>query len=404
MSSNEMVAEQPKNQVAVIFDNITNGLKAFEARKEELTALAKEAADIKVTTYEDKANLKRATELRKKIKAERVKVEKEGKALRDPLNGVNKEISAKEKELTDIVAPGEKSLQEVEDWYDAEKERIAAEEQRREEQRIQTRITRLEEYGYSIDFNMLKAVSDEDFEKIVDSAKREFEKEEAAKAEKERQEQAQREQDERDRAELKALREKQEAADRILKEMEEEIARKEREMKEKEDAALRLEEKKKQDIIDARTKNRSRDLKALGMVYDSIIGGGSYNYENICVCVYPSIIKLEDDEWDTLLEDVSGSVKSAQKGAAERKAAEEERIRKEAAEKALADQKEREAEAKRQEEERLEAASDKEKIQRIIEQFQSIAYPEMKSAKAKKLVSEVKDLQAKIVAHIKAKM
>jgi hypothetical protein len=401
--SQELVAEQPKNQVAVIFENITNGLKAFETRKEEFTLLAKEAGEIKITTYEDKANLKRAVELRKKMKSARVKVENEGKAMRDPLNGVNKEISAKEKELVAIVSPGEKSLQEIEDWYDAEKERIAAEEKRKEDERIQNRIDRLAVYGYGIDINFLKGLDDEQFEGMVAQAKTEHEKEVAAKAEQARQEQAQREQDEKDRAELKALREKQEAADKILREREEEIARKEQEIKQREeDERLMAEKKLEKEMKDARFEPRKVQLLAMGFTTYGIPSFPDFSLQDTWSTYWEQVYNMTDSEWPEYIKDIEDAIERRKV-----RLADEEKKRaidlENARLKGIADAKRDADEKAALEAERLAQASDKDKFAVIVSYLENLPAIEPKSAKHKKLLAEVKDLNAKVIAHIKAK-
>ena len=398
MSQEEVaVAEQPKNQVAVIFENITSGLKAFEAKKQEFILLAKEAEGFKITTFEDKANLKQATELRKKMKAARVKVENEGKAMREPLNGVNKEISSKEKELVAIVSPGEKGLQEIEDWYDAEKERIERDAEEKETARIQDRINRMSAYGYEIDYNMVKLLGDDDFEKMVERAKREFEKEEADKAERARKEQEQREQDELDRAELKALREKQEAADKILREREEEIAMKEAEFKRQEEERAEAQRREREDKERTRIRevfaNRLPQLKEWSSNGHYVYAkGGQWG-------TVTDIVDMNDIKFDQLVKENDAYISARD--------AEKERIRqqdiKEAAEKALAEQKERDAESARQEAERIAASSDKDKFAIIVSYLENIPMPDVKAAKSKKLLAEVKDMQAKFIAHIKGK-
>jgi hypothetical protein len=402
--SEEIMVAKPKSEVALIFDKITDGLMAFETRKEEFMLLAEEAEAIKITTYEDKANLKRATELRKKIKSARVKVENEGKAMRDPLTSVTKEISAKQKELTDIVAPGEKSMAQIEDWYEAEEQRLEREAEEKEKARIQARIDRLPAYGYQIDYNMLISLGDEDFERIVSNAKVEFEKEEAAKVEKERQEQAQREQDEKDRAELKALRAKQEEADKILKEREQEIARKEAEMKRKEEEDRIMAEKElEKKMKDARFEPRKVQLLAMGFTTYGDPAYPDFSLKDTWSTYWEQVYNMSDQEWPKYIKDIEDAIERRKV-----RLAEEEKKRaadlEEARQKGIREAKEAEERKSAEEAERIAQSSDKDKLDRIIEQFQSIAYPEMKSAKAKKLVSEVKDLQAKIVAHIKAKM
>lgn len=442
----EMVAHQPKLSLVVVAQDIASGLQAFENRKAELITLKAEVEGLKIQSLEDKAGIKQVTEARKKLKAARVEIEKEGKSMRDPLTAISKTISAKENELVQIIEPTEKLLLQQEKWVKDEEIRVANEERRKEDERIQNRINRMSFYGYEIDFNMLKALSDEDFDKIVDNARREFEKEEAAKAEKARQEQAQREQDDRDRAELKALREKQEAADKILKEREEEVARKEKFIKQHEEEERILAEKRKEkEMKDPRFELRKDQLLRMGFTTYGIAAYPDFSLKDTWSTYWEQVYNMGDAEWPEYIKDIEGAIQRRKDKMAEEeknqveaikaalKKAEAEGIGKSrrgmlqsingeagtsdfelgsipeeqwsrdfAFAKNIHEKKQKEIEAQ-QESDRLATASDKEKLERIVEQFQSIAFPEVKSVKAKKLVSEVKDMQAKIIAHIKTK-
>lgn len=227
--TNDVAVSQPKNEVAVIFEKINSGLKAFEEKRTELTELVEGFKDLAVESVEDRTAISKVNEARKSLKKERVLIQNQGKAMRDPLTQVNKQISAKETELVAIIEPEEKRLSGIEDWVESEKDRIRQEELLAAKQRIQGRIDQLSAYGLSIDLVHIETLPDDQFEKVVERAKKEHELALAEKeAERIRQE-AQAEQDRKDREELALLRKKQEEADRILKEREEEVARKERE-------------------------------------------------------------------------------------------------------------------------------------------------------------------------------
>ena len=396
----ELAVAEPKSEVAVIFEKINSGLEAFESRKEDLTALKSKAEGLKIESIEDKQAINQVSTIRKELKKARVEIENEGKAMRDPLTKISKSISAKEQELVAIIEPSEKALLIQERWVKDEEERIEQEAARKEEERIQKRIDRLREYGHEIDLFYIKSITDEQFEKVVDNAKAEFEKEEALKAEQARKEQAQREQDEKDRAELKALREKQDVADKILRERQEELDRQETELKRKQEDQEREVRFQKREAEAALRRNRVDQL-------DNIGGNGQEYFarydENIIVCEYDQLIALTEEEFVVIRDKHNAANAEANE---KKRLAEQQRIeqaRKEAVEKALADQKEREAEAARQEAERLSQASDKDKFATIITQIEALNYPEMKSAKHKKLLTEVKELQAKVIAHIKSK-
>jgi hypothetical protein len=196
-----------------------------------------------------------------------VKVENEGKAMRDPLNGVNKEISAKQNELVAIVSPSERSLQEIEDWYDAEKERLEIEEKMAEEERIQNRVDKLRAYNCEIDLVYLKAIDDEQFETLVARAKVEFDKDEADKAER------QRIADE-ERKELEELRKQKADADKIIQDRENEKAKN----------------------WEQERKRRQQQMYDFGLVYDF----NDNHYKGFdCFVASLDITTMEQDRWDT---------------------------------------------------------------------------------------------------------
>lgn len=393
----ELVAKQPKNQLSlvVVAQDIATGLQAFENRKAELITLKEEVEGLKIESLDDMTGIKQVTEARKKLKATRVEIEKEGKSMRDPLNAVNKHISSKEKELVDIIEPTEKLLSAQEKWVKDEEARIAAEELQKENDRINTRINRMSAYGYEIDFNMLKALNDEDFEKTVESAKREFEKEEADKAEKARQEQAQREQDEKDRAELKLLREKQEAADKI--------ARKEQEIKDREeDGRMMAEKKLEKEMKDARFEPRKVQLLEMGF---TTYGNSSYpdfSLEDTWSTYWEQVYNMEDKDWPEYIKDIEAAMQRRKV-----RLADEEKKRaidlENARLKGIADAKKDADDKAALEAERLAQASDKDKFATIVSYLENLPAIEPKSAKHKKLLAEVKELNAKVIAHIKAK-
>lgn len=260
--------EQPvaTSEMVLVAKTINNGLIAFQNKKDELTALAEEAKGLKITSIEDKEAIKFVSEKRKQLKAERVQIEKDGKAMRDNLTKINREISLKENELIEIIEPVEKDLLKEENWVKEEKEKIRLEEVAKEEARIQTRINSLAQYGFEIDYSDIKSMGDETFEKYVEAAKIQHEKEEAEKAEAERLRLVQEEADrvarelekqkiEAERKELELLREKQAEAQKII---DEQNAKIEAENKRIADEKAALERTKQKEIED---KKRAEELK-----------------------------------------------------------------------------------------------------------------------------------------------
>lgn len=400
--SNDVAVSQPKNEVAVIFEKINSGLKAFEEKRTELTELVEGFKDLAVESVEDRTAISKVNEARKSLKKERVLIQNQGKAMRDPLTQVNKQISSKEAELVSIIEPEEKRLSGIEDWVESEKDRIKHEELLAAKQRIQGRIDQLSVYGLSIDLVHIETLPDDQFEKVVERAKKEHELALAEKeAERIRQE-AQAEQDRKDREELQALRKKQEESDRILKEREEEITRKETELKRQQEEVeyaerKRIEEKEREKRFQKQQAEAKLRRDRVHQLDD--IGGNGQEYfarydENVIVCKYDELITLSDAEFHVIRERHNTANTKAKE---EKRLAEEQRqekIRIEIAEKALAQQKKREAEAAKQEAERLSAASDKDKYQEIVKYLTDYPKVTMNSAIYKKKLGIIKDFIA----------
>lgn len=174
------------SELIEIGNKITNGLAAFEAKKIELEELKKQVEGLEIKSIDDKESIKIVSDGRKKLKNARIEIEKEAKAMRDPLTEKNRFISQKEKELIDIIGPTEDALKEKEDWVKSENRRIADEKEQKKKERLQNRIDRLAEYGFEIDLIMLEGIDDEQFEKVLVTAKKQFDIEQADKKEKDR--------------------------------------------------------------------------------------------------------------------------------------------------------------------------------------------------------------------------
>jgi hypothetical protein len=219
-------------EIATIAENIKNGLEVFESRKADLTELAKRSAGLKIDSIDDTETIRQVSTIRKTLKAQRVSIEKEGKSMRDPLTAISKHISAKEKELVNIIEPTERELQAQEKWVENEKEKIRLEAERKEQERVQARINRLAEFGYSIDITHVQTLSDDDFDGVVAEAKLEWEKEQAAKAEADRLAKEEAEKMQREREELERLRKEHEEREAALRAEQERIDQEKRAIEE----------------------------------------------------------------------------------------------------------------------------------------------------------------------------
>lgn len=237
-------------------EEINQGLLHFNSVKDELEALAQACTGLKIQGLEDKSGMKKVAEARKTLKAKRVELTKQGKSMRDGLTAINRFISSKEKELVGIIEPIEDELQAEEDRIEEERQRIAREEEERENARIQARVDKLLQYGRQVDIAELRGLSDETFDLLVDKAREEWEaeQEEKRKAEEarlaeerriaEEREQIRIQQEELDR-ERQRMREQQEAIEAEKRKIEEQKQAAERAQREAEEAKRRADELEK---------------------------------------------------------------------------------------------------------------------------------------------------------------
>lgn len=386
--------EKP-SEIQLIANNINSGLKAFEDRKAELISLKERVSGLEITSIDDKAAIAEVSAARKTLKKARVEIEKEGKSMRDPLTKISKSISEKQYELIDIISPTENDLQAKEDWVKAENLKIEQAEAQRKQAIIQGRIDALAEYRFAIDITFLTAIDDEQFNKVLDNARVEFEKEQVAKAEADRLEQEKQAQIEKDREELQALKAKQAEADRIIKERQEELDQQARELKTQQEEAERKELERVKAEKKIKTSMRVSQLTTLGMSqtweHKQFEGYGEFvNFSIIDDC--------SDDEWSEKISDITPRIELFKKEQEDK--AEKSRLREleEARQKAISEEQERQrlasekkkeddrlAEIKRQED--LEKAGDKAKWTDLMDKLGEIQVPAMRSNQYRRLAS-----------------
>jgi hypothetical protein len=158
---------------------IETELKKFETEHEitetSLIALAAKYRDLKVNGVDDKEGLKSVESARKELKNQRVKIEKASKGMRDSATKFQKAVIAREKDFVAIIEPEENRLEGIEDAIWQEKERLREEAEKKESDRIQNMLDQLAAVNYAIDFHILKGMTDEQFQEILQDAKRDYE-------------------------------------------------------------------------------------------------------------------------------------------------------------------------------------------------------------------------------------
>lgn len=366
------------------------GLEAFEKRKSEVSDLVSLTKGVTLEDWRDKASLKALSAMRKKLKAERVSIQNEGKAMRDLITPISKHIKSKEEELVSILEPEERRLQGIEDWAasEAEKERVA--EIEAENARIQKRIDDLAQFGYQIDYSDIKGMSEETFTKYIDAARAQFEKEKAEREEQER--------ERREREEIENAKREEEA--RRLAQEREELARLRRESEEREAELKRQLGEIARQQKEAMLMVRRAKLSSIGGIDEH--GNDVYKYKGILLAGFYEIHDLSEQEWAGLVSRLPGAI---EKHDSEIAIKEKERVDElaraadNARKKAIEEAKEAER-AKMEQEEKARLAAerkaarqpDKVKIKSYIELVKAVPIPDLKTDDGREVMANIQVL------------
>jgi len=155
-------------------DFIETELKKFETEYEitesGLTTLSNSFKDLKVNGVNDREGLKAVESARKTLKKKRVEIQNVAKNLRDSATKFQKAVIARENELVAIIEPTEDILSEIEDSIYEEKERLRLEEERKEDDRIQTMINQFAAVGHAVDYSTIKGYTEDQFHEALAEA------------------------------------------------------------------------------------------------------------------------------------------------------------------------------------------------------------------------------------------
>jgi hypothetical protein len=192
---------------------------------------------------DDKEGFEMVHEARMVVKGKRVAVEKRRKELKADALDWGRKVDSEAKKIFAKLAPIEDYLKSEENKVTEEKARIKAEEERKEQERIQGRIDTLLKYECSLPFFDVAAMSEDEFDAALEDAKIYFEANEIRKAKEEadRKEREEKERKEREEAEAK-LKAEREELERIRKEQAEAAAKIEAEKKALEDEKRKVTE------------------------------------------------------------------------------------------------------------------------------------------------------------------
>lgn len=222
--------------------------EAYKPFLEKAQLWEQQAREIVVTDINDKEGMKKAAGMRKQVKALRIELEKKRKEIKHDAQQKGKAIDTIAREIKAMIEPMEEYLKEQEEFAKREQARIA--EQVKSERKAQ-----LDEYEFDTTFIDLGEMDEENYSKLLETAKTAHEakvkaEQEAAEAERKRQE----EEAEKERQRIAAEKAEQE---RIRKENERLKA--EQEARERE---IEAERKKQQAALKAEQERREKELAA----------------------------------------------------------------------------------------------------------------------------------------------
>lgn len=220
----------------------------------EIARMRTDYSGLTISGVDDKAGFAKVVSARKDVKAVRVHVEKERKALVDDAVKWQRQVNEAAKGITNQLVEIEGPLQKLEDDYLAEKERIKQEAERLRKEKIQNRVQVIMSVSgvnfngisyllgkFSVNHADVETLPDSDFQSKIEALEAEYqiilvEKQEAERIAKEEAER------------LEAQRKEQEAAAAELKRQQEEIAAERKRLddeKAEHEAALKREQEEK---------------------------------------------------------------------------------------------------------------------------------------------------------------
>jgi hypothetical protein len=211
-----------------------------------LRSLVEEYSGLSIDGVDDKEGFKKVDDARKRLKQERVQLEKDGYNTREKAIAFQKAVIEKERSLVSIIKPLEDKFLSMTQKVNEEKERIKKEKEEAENRRIQARIDALNQYNYAVDYSMISKIDDQEFEIMLSNVKADYEEEQKKiAAKKAEEEEARRQEEERlkaERIEIERLRKEHEEKEKALAEEREQI----RKQQEEEQRKIQAENDRKQ--------------------------------------------------------------------------------------------------------------------------------------------------------------
>lgn len=238
---------------------VTNELVKNNVTEAVINKLKKDYLPLKIEGINDKTGYEAVRAARIECKNIRILAEKICKKGRESAILIQKAWISKEKEVTGQISEVENHLQNEQKIVDEEKERIKQEALRKEEERIQNRMQKLFNIKKLPNYEFIKNMTDDEFNKFYDDANKQYEEMQAIEAEK-----ARKEKEESER--IARIAEEQRIEQERLQTIQEEQARKEDAIKAEqqrlEHEKLRLEREKQHQVELEKAREEAR-LKAI---------------------------------------------------------------------------------------------------------------------------------------------
>lgn len=142
-------------------------MKDFNLTDSTIEEMKRQYLPLKIDGIQDKAGYIAVREARMKVKSARIEVEKTRKSLKEDALAYGRKVDGEAKRITALLIPIETHLETQESAVDAEKERLKAEKDKAEKDRLNKRLQILVGYGIeaqAIDIQALGILSDEAFD------------------------------------------------------------------------------------------------------------------------------------------------------------------------------------------------------------------------------------------------
>lgn len=121
----------------------------FSVTASTIARMKNEAAKLAIADVDDKAGFTQVYEFRQAVRRQRLAVQNKQKELKAPHTAYNRQVDEVATLLIDPMKEIEADLLRKEDWFTAERERIAREKELALQQRTESRVNQLRSYGFT---------------------------------------------------------------------------------------------------------------------------------------------------------------------------------------------------------------------------------------------------------------